>query len=201
MYHRLYILLAFFLSFASCHGHEPNSKQNKFIVIDIQPFVGISNDQSLYVANELAKVYPHIFIKKIIQLPESAYYPERNRYRADSLIHFLNHITSEGHITIGLTDKDISTTKDSIADWGVLGLGFCPGKACVASTFRLSKSETKMQLFKVAIHELGHTEGLPHCTVKACFMRDAEGHNTTDEEKEFCPKCKQRLIDKGWKFN
>lgn len=55
-----------------------------------------------------------------------------------------------------------------------------------------------MQLFKVAIHELGHTEGLPHCPVKSCFMRDSEGRNPTNEEKEFYPKCKKQLIDKGW---
>jgi archaemetzincin len=184
----------------SCHNKQSGNKKD-FVTIDIQPFAGISNDQTLYVANELVKVYPYILIKKIIVLPESAYYSQRNRYRADSLIHFLNNRTPDGHITIGLTNKDISTTKNSITDWGVIGLGNCPGKACIASTFRLSKSETKMQLFKVSIHELGHTEGLPHCSVKTCFMRDAEGHNPTNEEKEFCTKCKQQLISKGWKFN
>ena len=129
-----------------------------------------------------------------------AYYPKRNRYRADSLINFLSKHTPDGHITIGLTTKDISTTKGAIADWGVMGLGFCPGKACIVSTFRLSKDQKLMQLFKVAIHELGHTQGLPHCSVKTCFMRDAEGRNPTNEEKEFCPTCKAFLISKGWQF-
>ena len=99
--------------------------------------------------------------------------------------------------TIGLTNKDISTTKGKFKDWGVMGLGFCPGKACVVSTFRLSKKETLDQLYKISVHELGHTHGLPHCTTKTCFMRDAEGKNPLKEETNFCPKCKLFLQTKG----
>jgi archaemetzincin len=146
----------------------------------------------------LKKNYSFITIKKPIPLPKTAYYHARNRYRADSLIYFLRDYTVAGHKTIGLTNKDISTTKDGIADWGVMGLGFCPGNACIASTFRLSKTETNTQLFKVAIHELGHTFGLPHCVVKSCFMRDAKGGNPTNDEIEFCSKCKSILVKKGW---
>ena len=97
-----------------------------------------------------------------------------------------------------MTSKDISTTKDKIKDWGIMGLGFCPGNSCIASTFRLNKSEIYTQFFKVAIHELGHTQGLQHCIVKTCFMRDAEGKNHTNEEKEFCSDCKEILINAGW---
>jgi len=79
-----------------------------------------------------------------------------------------------------------------------MGLGFCPGKACVASTYRLDK--TASQLFKVAIHELGHTQGLKHCTVKYCFMQDAKGGNPTNTETDFCPRCKAVLVSKGWVF-
>ena len=56
------------------------------------------------------------------------------------------------------------------------------------------------QFFKVAIHELGHTQGLPHCPEKSCYMRDAEGGNPTDEEVEFCPKCKKHLRTKNWEI-
>jgi archaemetzincin len=201
MYHKLYIFLNLFVLFSSCQYNIPDKENNLFTTIYIQPFTGLSNDEVIYVRNELARVYPHVIIKGTISLPRSAYYYKRNRYRADSLIRFLDKITNAGQISIGLTDKDISTTKNGIADWGVIGLGYCPGKACVASTFRLSKAEREIQLFKVAIHELGHTEGLPHCPVKNCFMRDAEGRNPTNEENEFCPKCKQLLVKKGWKFN
>jgi archaemetzincin len=129
-----------------------------------------------------------------------AYYRPRNRYRADSLIHWFNRTTPAGYVTLGLTSKDISTTKGSHEDFGIMGLGNRPGNACIASSFRLSNGNKAEELFKVAIHELGHTQGLPHCPNRYCFMRDAEGGNTTGEEKEFCPECKQRLISKGWKL-
>lgn len=180
---------------------NPGTGTESHIVIELQPFSGMPGEQVNYVYTELLKVYPYVELKKVVPLPQKAFYPPRNRYRADSLIDYLAGITADGHVTIGLTYKDISTTKDKYPDWGVMGLGFCPGKACVVSTFRLTKSDLLSQLFKVSIHELGHTQGLDHCPVKTCFMRDAEGKNPTGEEKEFCPKCKAFLVAKGWKFN
>jgi archaemetzincin len=201
MHFRFCLLLILFFLGAVCCDNKPNYKVTNSITINIQPFVGMSNENTLYVAKELIKIYPNVVVLKPIDLPKSAFYSKRNRYRADSLINFLNAKTNSDVVTIGLTEKDISSSKGSISDWGIMGLGFCPGKACIASTYRLSKTKTKAQLFKVAIHELGHTEGLPHCSVKTCFMRDAEGKNSTDDEIEFCPKCKKQLVDKGWRFN
>jgi len=194
-----YIVLIM-LNISCQHPTSFKKEKQQPITIDVQPFADIATEETRYVFNELKKVYPNVTLKNPISLPQSAFFPSRNRYRADSLILLINTYTPNEHVTIGLTSKDISTTKDTVADWGVMGLGFCPGKACIASTFRLSKTEKLMQLFKVAIHELGHTQGLPHCVVKSCFMRDAEGHNPTNEEKDFCSDCKKYLIKKGWAF-
>lgn len=153
------------------------------------------------VLRELRNVYPQTKIKHSISLPLNAFNTDRGRYRADSLIKILSASAKENEIIIGLTGMDISTTKGSINDWGIMGLGFCPGKACVASTFRLSPQYRRSQLVKVAIHELGHTQGLPHCKIKTCLMRDAEGGNHLNEEKEFCRQCRSVLIKKGWQLN
>jgi archaemetzincin len=101
---------------------------------------------------------------------------------------------------IGLTTKDISTTKGKFKDWGIMGLANCPGTACVVSTFRLNKNKLSEQFYKVAIHELGHTSGLPHCKEKSCYLRDAEGGNPLDEEVAFCKRCTSHLKSKGWKL-
>ena len=174
--------------------------KNEKLVIQIQPFADISADKVNYVYKEVRKIYTNTIVARPIQLPSQAYYKPRNRYRADTLIAWLSRRTAENYVTIGLTSKDISTDKGDIKDWGVMGLGYQPGNACVVSTFRLSKKNLLDKLFKVSIHELGHTQGLPHCDNKGCFMRDAEGHNTTDEEYEFCPKCRRVLESKGWVF-
>jgi archaemetzincin len=175
------------------------------VLIDIQPFEGITAENITFVYKELHKIFPNVKINKSVPLPIASYYKQRKRFRADSLIRYLDSITPMGHITIGLTDKDISHSKGKIKDYGIMGLGYRPGKACVVSTFRLSKKNRLEQLFKFSIHELGHTQGLTqnstqHCPVKTCFMRDAEGENHADEMKSFCISCKEYLVSKGWRI-
>jgi archaemetzincin len=168
------------------------------ITIALQPFNDLPKEDVTYVLNHLKQVYPSVKVLRAINLPRTAYYGPRNRYKADSLLSFLHKEVEPGIVIIGLTSKDISTRKGDVSDWGVMGLGMMPGQTCVISSYRLSKTNRQEELFKVAIHELGHTQGLPHCPVKTCFMRDAEGHNTTGEEKEFCSRCKSMLQSKGW---
>jgi len=193
-------MLSLFLALISISIAAVPATQAAGIVIDVQPFSDVSTKEKTYVFEALKKVYPNVEMKEAIGLPKAAYYPARKRYRADSLIDFLGARTVAGHVALGITTKDISATKGAVKDWGIMGLGFLPGNACVVSTFRLSKTETLDQLFKISIHELGHTQGLPHCPVKFCFMRDAEGHNPTNEETDFCPSCKAHLVARGWKF-
>lgn len=169
--------------------------------IFIQPFDDLSEKYINYVYKEISKICPDVVLKKTIKLPKSAYYSPRNRHRADSLLTFLGKQTKAGNVTLGLTSKDISCTDGNIADWGIIGYSYCPGKASVASTFRLDKNNLSEQFFKAAIHELGHAMGLDHCPDKTCLMRDAEGKNTTNEETGFCENCKEFLLDKGWNLN
>ena len=173
-------------------------KSEYFLTIDIIPFEGISNGIVNNIYGGLKLICPNVILLNPIEYPNNAYFKPRNRYKADSLIDFLSSITPKQHIAIGLTNKDISTTKGGISDWGVMGLGFMPGNACVASTFRLDNNNIMDQFFKIVIHELGHTQGLDHCENIHCYMRDAEGKNHTNQETEFCLKCKRVLIKKGW---
>lgn len=198
-----YLSSVFFLAL-SCsekNKHVEKEAERPAVTILIQPFKDIKPDAVEKVAEGIKKVYPNLKVLTAIDFPENTYYKARNRYRADSIIKFLNNNTKEGFVTIGLTSKDISATKGKIKDFGIMGLGYRPGKACVASTFRLSKENAAEQFYKIAIHELGHTQGLPHCPEKMCFMRDAEGKNPTNEETDFCKKCKTFLINKNWKFS
>ncbi len=183
----------------SKESQETHTKDKASIVI-IQPFDGISDAQVNYIFNELKKVVPLVVLNPSIPLPSRAYYKPRNRYRADTLNLFLKERTKNGYVTIGLTNKDISTDNGNIVDWGVMGLAYMPGKSCTVSPFRLSTKNINDQYFKVAIHELGHTQGLPHCADIFCLMTDAKGKNNTDKEEGFCEKCKSFLVKKGWKL-
>lgn len=188
-------------AFFSCNTQKKDKAEpGNARAIIVQPFGDFPAARSQQVFEQLKKINPNIVLKESIELPAVAYYVPRNRYRADILINYLKDFGSKDSVVIGLTDKDISTTKDNIKDWGVMGLGFRPGNACVVSSFRLSKLNLADQFYKVAIHELGHTSGLPHCENKKCFMRDADGKNPVNEEEYFCAYCKAYLRNRGWKL-
>ncbi len=196
------IFILFLSALSNCskeNGKTVNEKEA--VTILVQPFKDMKSKDVELVVEEIRKIYPKIKVLEPIDFPDNSYYKPRNRYRADSIISFLGKNTQRGFVTIGLTTKDMSASRGSIKDFGIMGLGFRPGTACVASCFSLNRKNRNEQLFKVTIHELGHTQGLKHCREKTCFMRDAEGKNPTDEETDFCKKCKQILINKNWKFS
>ena len=207
------ILLIWGLTLFFCTGksHEPSPA-----VVDDAPIASIQHKIALVplgftdthltslLQSEIEAFYKDdVEVMPNTKLPSASYYSPRNRYRADSLIAILARSKSYQHYdkVIGITGKDISTTKDSYADWGIFGLGYCPGKSCVISTFRLKKNARDKEhvndrVVKVALHELGHTFGLPHCnSSNICLMRDAEGtiKSVDTEEKILCSNCRNKL--------
>lgn len=134
-------------------------------------------------------------------MPESAYYPPRERYKAEKLLDVLETGTAPDFTKIvGVTARDISTSKDEIEDWGIFGLGNLGGRACVVSTFRLRAGKIgepvfHVRLVKVVNHELGHTFGLDHCPARGCLMQDGGGKIATvdGESGKPCPQCAARL--------
>lgn len=200
----LFVNFLFAILFLVSCNEKQNSQakvETKKIILQLQPFKDISLDEVKNIAKQIETIYPNVEILSAIDFPENSYYQPRNRYRADSIIKFLSSQTKGNFIKVGLTGKDISARKGNIKDFGIMGLGYRPGKACVASSFRLNPLKRKEQFYKIIIHEIGHTQGLKHCPEKTCFMRDAEGGNPTNEETDFCDNCKKFLKNKHWKFN
>ncbi|QHS62909.1 Zn-dependent protease [Chitinophaga agri] len=143
----------------------------------------------------IRKIYPKTTVLPAQDMPAFTYYEPRNRNRADSLIAWMNRMAKPNEIYVGITMQDISTSKGMFSDYGVMGLGYCPGKACIISSYRL---KNKQHFFKLVIHELGHNMGLSHCPVATCYMRDAKGGDPTAEETGFCTRCSAFLRKKGW---
>lgn len=164
--------------------------------IIVQPFSDVPTGYVSFLVRELKKVYPNVVLSKAIPLPKSTLNDSGSRYRADSLLVFLRKRTALHCTTIGVTTRDISATKSEIPDWGVMGLSYRPGNACIVSSYRL-KGKTKLQkFFKLSLHELGHTRGLKHCSDKKCIMRSAEGKDHFNELNDFCSRCKKLLEGK-----
>ncbi len=168
-------------------------------VIAIQPLGPMTAERLAMVKKGLEAAYGvEAEILETKPLPKEAWYKPRSRYRAEKLLTFLDDKTPEKYrIVIGLTAKDISTTKEEHEDWGIFGLGELDGRVCVVSTFRLNArgaDETKLRfrLRNVAVHEVGHVMALEHCPIKGCVMQDAESSiETVDGESGgFCDGCK-----------
>lgn len=128
-------------------------------------------------------------------LPTEAYTKPRNRYRADRLLVWLaKHDRAD--IVLDVTNVGISTSALGHDDWGVFDLGYCSGRAAVVSSFWLGKPggvDPRERLERVAIHEVGHTLGLPHCP-RNCIVADAKGNiKSVDTHAGFCADCKKRL--------
>jgi archaemetzincin len=199
----------------SC-GNLTTSKVSEETTIVVQPYDGFPLNYADTVKSVLSEMYgvkTEVF--KSIPHPKNAFVNIKSpRYRADSLIYYLK--TDELYVqhdhVIGLTSKDISTTKYSdfknkiikepknkYTDWGIFGLGYMPGKSCVVSSYRLEMNVSKEQfiarLKKVSCHEIGHNFGLPHCPNKECIMQDAaETIKTIDNVNlQLCDNCKNKI--------
>jgi archaemetzincin len=183
---------------------EPSQRtRGKVVLVPLGEF-----PEDLLVAVEQAlqsQLEVEVVRHELVELPAEAYYQPRQRYRAEKLLDFLETFADEagdGVKILGLTEVDISTTGDDVPDWGIFGLGSCPGRTAVISSKRLKRRPKNREhvLFRVsnvAVHEIGHTFGLPHCDEQEveCVMIDAEGgiENTDSSSGKLGPGCSKKL--------
>lgn len=173
--------------------------EEKPAAIAVQPLGPVKAERLAVVKQGLEQAFGvAVEVRKSIPLPKSAWYAPRARYRADTLLDHLHETAGpKPPVVIGITEKDISCTKDEHVDWGIFGLGELDGRTCIVSTFRLGargadEKKLRERLRKVAIHEVGHVTGLPHCPKAGCVMQDAEASiETVDRESgASCEECK-----------
>ncbi len=200
-------LLVLMLICISC-----SKKTNDFRTrVAIQPIGKYDQELVDSIASKVRTFYGvEVAINEPIEMPKAFYTTVRSpRYRADSIIRYLRREKQDSlDYVMGITSYDISTTKkdakgnikepvSTYKDWGIFGLGFCPGPSSIVSSHRMgAKHDLRVERAqKVALHELGHNMGLPHCPNKSCFMQDAAETIKTIDKVDFnlCEDCRKRL--------
>lgn len=188
------LLAAYLLFMAGCQLDNQRHAVSHHTIY-ILPLNNFPKNISSQIFQKLRTHLPNVQLLPNETIPAFAFNEERKRFRADEILRWLEKKSGSNEKYIALTQHDISTTKGKIKDWGVMGLAQQPGSAAVASNYRL---KNKNNFYKVVMHELAHSSGLPHCPQKTCFLRDAKGGDHSEEEISFCSNCTQRLTALGW---
>jgi archaemetzincin len=196
------------MALVAASGIAPTALAGEKRRVHIQPLGRALPDADVALVGQALSVFYQMDVKLLdrVPLPHSAYYPPRHRYRAEKLLEFLRtRGPDDAFRVLGLTGVDISTTKGKYKDWGIVGLATLDGRVGVLSSFRCkrrakSAAHARIRLGKTAVHEMGHTLGLPHCPTRGCLMEDAKGTVLTiDREYDLCEDiCRPKLRKAGY---
>lgn len=170
--------------------------------IYLQPFAGIDRKVMERMGKELEKVFGFPYkIGPSKELPINAYHRKRHQWHSTTILErALNvNVPQDVERVLGLTNVDLFAE----------GLNFVFGEAdpfhgaAIISLFRLNPEYYMLppneglfhqRVIKEAIHELGHTYGLDHCSNSKCIMFFSNTLADTDRKGPgFCDECKKKL--------
>jgi len=171
-------------------------------IVPIGPVPDKTIEQTAAALRDHAPVNP--VIEQRHGFPRRTRSPRAGAYKAGVVLDWLDTlaIDHDGKI-MGLTEADIVTKKGKHPIWGILGIGSIDGRCSLISTYRMKRKWenggapevlVRERLWKIAIHELGHTLGLEHCPKVGCIMEDGHGTvKTVDRDTELCESCAARF--------
>ena len=184
-----------------CASCKPEPKEQKYSVC-LLSYGNYSEAQLLNLQRDIQNCFntliPEITVTVEVMgnypIPENCWNTEHVRLRADSLLGYQSGLLPDKETyLLGVTSMDISASVHDVGDWGILGLSRRHRHTAVVSTYRV---KNKHLFYKVAVHELLHSFGLPHCGNKdrSCYICNADKHPQLEKQTRLCPDCKEKLL-------
>lgn len=122
----------------------------------------------------------------------AGYNSTRRQWRADLVIReCVERLSSPSRFCVGLTGMDLYAPSLNF----VFGLALRDKGLAVVSWHRLRNGGGVFvaRLAKEVIHEVGHLEGLDHCSDESCVMWFSNTLSETDRKRlDFCPSCTRK---------
>lgn len=156
------------------------------------PFQGMDERTMARLAAQLGEKGFACTVLQEAVIPPEACNQLRAQYRVESLLETTRQTTT-GRV-LGVADLDLYAKGFNY----VFGMADRRSRAAVISVARLraSADEARFQarMLKEAVHELGHTLGLTHCSHASCVMHFSNTLADTDRKgADFCAVCRARL--------
>jgi archaemetzincin len=132
--------------------------------------------------------------------PEDSYNPIREQYHSTKILkEMLDEFPPDALKMIGITSSDLFIPILTF----VFGEAQLDGKVGIVSSARLhqefyglppNQALLKRRLIKEIKHELGHTFGIVHCSLRECVMSVANNIADVDSKGiSFCESCRELL--------
>ncbi|MCW4007374.1 MAG: archaemetzincin family Zn-dependent metalloprotease [Candidatus Bathyarchaeota archaeon] len=168
--------------------------------IGILPIANVDSAILAEIKEKLPLIFPNTACVILNEVPLKAEYFNRKRqqYTSHAILTAIQKFAAKKpdlHRVLGVVDADLFVPELNF----VFGEALCPGKAAVISLWRLRPEfyggASDMTLFsaralKEAVHELGHTLGLRHCSRASCVMYFSNSILDTDRKQSlFCEQC------------
>lgn len=159
--------------------------------LSLLPFGEVKREVLERLAKELDFFRAEIEILPSAPNPKKSYSPIRRQYLANF---FLDEARMrKGDRVLGIASVDLYAGDLNF----VFGQAEMNRKAAVISICRLASEDDELYLERIvkeAVHELGHTFGLRHCSDKYCVMHFSNCLADTDiKGRNYCKRCLRSL--------
>lgn len=160
--------------------------------VALLPMGDVSHDTMKRLSDDLSNHGLMVTARDSLGIPAGAFDPGRHQLRADVLLRAAT--AREAGPFLAVVAEDMFAEGLNF----VFGLANVDAHGAVISVARLRDSDPDRytsRVLKEALHELGHTWGLPHCPTAGCVMQYSNSLEDADAKGDtFCDRCRTHAM-------